>query len=114
MPQPLILAPAGFIPEHALVFADPQGLALPVTDATPLPVNDRAYASAVAITPGTDGPPRRALAIVASASGTVVVRFADDTTLALPVDTGLSILPFAVKSVVVAGTTATASYASLG
>lgn len=110
---PPIVAPAGYVPELALAFADTGGLAQQVSGATPLPVDDRAYASATAIVPGVDQPPRRAIAIMAGGAGTVVIKLADDSLLALPVDAGLSILPFAVKTVVVAGTTATASFASL-
>jgi len=53
------------------------------------------------------------VAIVASAGGTFVLKLADDSTIAVPVEVGPSILPFVIKTVVSAGTTATPSYASL-
>ncbi|HET8612496.1 MAG TPA: hypothetical protein VFL92_06985 [Sphingomonas sp.] len=42
---PPVAAPAGYIPEHAMAFADPAGRAIGVTEADPLPVAARLNAA---------------------------------------------------------------------
>lgn len=112
MDNPAIAAPAGFVPEVAMTFAGPAG-AVCVGPDDPLPMREASFGGAVAIAPGTDQPPLRAVAIACTVAGTVTLKLADGSMLAVPVQTGFSILPFAVRTVVAAGTTATASYANL-
>lgn len=70
----------------------------------------RAVQGVEPITPGTDGTPRRGLLIVCTSPGDVRIKLADDSLLTIPVGVGLTILPLAVKTVVAAATTATATY----
>lgn len=112
MPPSEVRAPAGFIPEVAVAFSA-AGIAIPVDGAHPLPTSDQPFAGALAITPGSEHTPRRAVAIVCSAAGTVTLKLGDDSQIALPVAAGLSILPFAVKTVVPGGTSAAAAYYNL-
>ena len=79
----------------------------------PLPVSDQPYHGAQPIAIDTDLPPGRAILIDCAVAGRVSLKLADDSELSLPAGAGLSILPLAVKTVLAAGTTATASYASL-
>lgn len=58
--------------------------------------------------------PGRGLAVICTVAGNVSLVFSNGSTLIVPVATGLTILPFAVKKVVAATTTATATYAILG
>lgn len=105
-------APAGFVPEVAIAYVTGTGPVVVGADA-PLPVTERSFRGAVPIVVGTDQSPQRGIAIVATTAGTVQVKLADDSVLALPVATGLSILPLAAKGVVAAGTTAVATYSNL-
>ncbi|MFE8582952.1 hypothetical protein ACFX59_02475 [Sphingomonas sp. NCPPB 2930] len=70
----------------------------------------RAVQGVEAITVGTDGTPRRGLLIVCAGAGDVRIKLADDSQITIPVAVGLSMLPFAVKTVIASGTTATASF----
>jgi hypothetical protein len=112
MPLPAIEAPAGFVPAAGVSFSGAGGTTVVDFD-NPLPIAERSFRGAVTITPGTDQPPRRGIAIVCTSSGTVRLRLADGSELPVPVSTGLTILPFQVSTVVPTGTTATASYANL-
>jgi hypothetical protein len=107
-----ISAPAGFVPQMAVSFSA-AGNALPVDADNPLPTGERAFQGMVAIVPGTDQAPARGVAITCTVAGNAVFKLADGSQLTVPVDTGLAILPLAVRTVVVAGTTATATYANL-
>jgi len=112
MPQP-VLAPAGYVPVEALSFADAAAQSVNVTRDTPLPVDDRPFGGFTAIVPGTDQTPQRALFVNTTAAGVVRAKLANDTTVDWPVEVGVSVLPLAAKTVVVAGTTATATYGNL-
>lgn len=114
-PAPIVASPATYVTQHALVLGAPGAPAEPVGPDHPLPVHEQPFATSATLTPGgADSPPRRAVQVACSASGDVALKLADGGTLIVPVEAGLSILPFAVRGVVVAGTTAVASYASLG
>lgn len=54
----------------------------------------------------TDQSPRRGIALIVTAAGSVTLRLADNSLIAVPVDPGLTILPFAVKTIQSSGTTA--------
>lgn len=107
-----IQAPAGFVPEAAISFAGAIG-AVRVGAESPLPIAERSFQGAVPVVVDTEQPPQRAIAIVASVGGDVTLKLADASTMVVPVTTGLSILPFAVRAVIAAGTSATATYANL-
>ena len=113
-PQPIAAAPASFVPEQVIAFGAIGTVPTAVEPLHPLPVADQAFRSAIAVTVGIDQVPQRAILIVCTAAGNVALKLADDSSVVVPVATGLSILPFAVKTVLAAGTTAAASYASLG
>ena len=79
-----------------------------------MPVAERPLSGSLSLSPGgTDALPRRALRISCTAAGNVAMKLADDSVETVPVDVGLSILPYAVKAVLATGTTAVATYASL-
>lgn len=107
-----VRAPAGFVPAVAIAFRDAAG-AVSVDSGHPLPTSDRPFEGAIAIEAGVDQAPGRAISIIATVAGTVQLRLADDSSILLPVSTGLSILPFAVRTIVPAGTTATATFFNL-
>ncbi len=72
------------------------------------------FYGAVALTPGTPVTPARGLAIICTVAGNVQLKFADDSTLVIPVAVGLSVLEgWSIKDIVAGGTTATATYAVL-
>lgn len=112
MTQPVIAAPAGFVPETAISFST-GGAAVQVGHENPLPTSEPAFRGAAAIAVGLDHAPGRGLAINCAAAGDVMVKFADQSLLAVPVQPGLTILPFAVSSIVADGTTANAVFATL-
>lgn len=115
MPSTPINTPAGYITQVGVAYASPDGsAALAVGLDSPLPIAERPLGSATPIVPGADQAPRRAVAIACTAPGTAVLKLADDSLFAVPLASGLSILPLAVKTVVTAGTTATASFTNLG
>jgi hypothetical protein len=112
MAFPAIGVPAGFVPAAGVCFGTASGSTAVDVD-NPLPVGERPFRGAVAIVPGVDQAPQRGLAITCTAGGAVRLKLADDSELAIPVSTGLTVLPFQVKTVVPAGTTAAATYANL-
>jgi hypothetical protein len=112
MPTTPIEAPAGFVPVEAIAFSGPEG-AVRVGVATPLPTSEPSYRSATALTPDVEAAPGRAIAVVAAGRGTVRLVLDDLSAIDLPIEAGLSILPFAVRRVVGAGTTAVATFANL-
>lgn len=112
MTNPVISAPARYVAPTAVAFST-AGTATIVDASNPLPVGERAYQGASTITPGTIQAPARAIAVQCAVAGTVTLRLADDSQIGLSVETGLTILPFAVKTVVTAETSAVASYANL-
>ena len=110
---PPVAAPAAYVSTHAIAFGAIGDAATAVEPAHPLPVSDRAYVGAVAIMPDVPGIPGRALAIDCSRGGRVTLVLADASQLSVSVAAGLSILPFAVSTVLSSGMTAAASFASL-
>lgn len=107
-----ILAPALYVQQVALAVAGAEG-AVPVDGASPLPISEPSFRGAVQIVPDTNQEARRAIAITCTTAGSVTLRLADDSSIMLPISVGLSILPFAVKTVVTSGTTAVAAYSNL-
>lgn len=57
---------------------------------------------------GTDAVAQRGLMAICTVAGNATVKFADDSTAVVPVAVGMTLWPFAVKTVTV--TTATATY----
>jgi len=76
-------------------------------------VSPRPYRGSIAIVVGTDQAPRNGIQIVCTGAGDVSLKMEDDSTNVVPVAFGLTILPYAVKTVNTAGTTATATYRNL-
>lgn len=107
-----ITAPASYVPQTAIAFAGDEGAAL-VSAASPLPISEPSYRSAAVIVPDVTFAPPRAIAVVAQGAGTIALRFADATMIAVPISPGLTILPFAATQVVASGTTAAASFHAL-
>lgn len=110
--MPSILAPAGYAPEFAVSFSGPAGAVRVDTD-NPLPMSEPSFRGAVPIVPDVEQPARRGVAIVTRTAGDAALKLADGSTIVLPVTPGLSILPFAVTTVVAAQTTATATFVNL-
>lgn len=75
--------------------------------------DNQAFTGVTAMTVGTVYAPGRSLYINATGPGNVKVAFFDGSTLVIPVNVGITILPFAVTEIVSSGTTATATYAQL-
>ena len=117
MPQStsaIVATPTTYITKQALAMGDAGDPPVAVSAINPLPVSDKAFGSVLALMPGaSDAIPRRAIRIACTAPGTIAMKLADDSVETVPVEVGLSILPYAIKAIVVAGTTATASFASL-
>jgi hypothetical protein len=111
MPDP-IATPGGYVTPSAIAYAASAHAMLVDLD-HPLPVGERPFQGAAPITPGVDEAPGRAIAIQCAVPGAVSLKLANDSQFTLPVETGLSIFPLAVKTVVASGTTAVASYANL-
>lgn len=113
-PVPATIAhPASYITQQAIAFGAVGGPAVSVEAGQPLPVADRAYEGVKPLTVGVEQSAGRGLLVTCTAPGQVAIEFADGSTMTLPIATGLTILPFSVRSVLVQGTTAVASYASL-
>lgn len=55
----------------------------------------------------------RQLAIVCTVAGNVKIGLYDTTTITIPLNVGLTVLPWAVTQIFVTGTTATATYFNL-
>lgn len=72
-------------------------------------VSPRPYRGSVSITPGAEQAARNGIQIVCTGAGDVSLKMEDDSTNVVPVAVGLTILPYAVKTVNTAGTTATAT-----
>jgi hypothetical protein len=107
-----ITAPAAYVPQTAIAFASPEGAALVSRD-TPLPISEPSYHAAAPIVLDAPFTAPRAVAVVAQGAGNVAFRFADASTITVPVSPGLTILPFAATQVVASGTTAAASLYAL-
>ena len=76
--------------------------------------NSAAFLGEVALTPGTaDSTARRSLKVTCTVAGNVAVIYADGSSGVWPVTIGVQTLPIAITTVVIAGTTATATYANL-
>jgi len=90
-----------------VVIASDQG-ALSVVDA-----NNAAFQGVVAMTVGTLYAAQRSIGILCTAAGNVQMTLADSSSLTLPVSVGFQTYPFAVTTIVAAGTTATATYYNL-
>ena len=113
LPMPFqITAPAAYVPQTAVAFAGEEGAAV-VSVHTPLPISEPSYHGAAAIALDTHFAAPRAVAVVAQGSGNVVFRFADASTITVPVSAGLTILPFAATQILASGTTASASFHAL-
>ena len=107
-----ITAPAAYVPQTAIAFSEQGGAAL-VSTASPLPISEPSYRSVSAIALDTPFAPPRAIAVLAQGSGTVAFRFADASTITVPVSAGLTILPFAATEILAGGTTASATFHAL-
>ncbi|SFF94731.1 hypothetical protein SAMN05518801_10466 [Novosphingobium sp. CF614] len=107
-----ISAPAAYVPQTAIAFADPEG-AVGVSGQSPLPISEPSFAGVAPITPDTPIAAPRAIAIVAQGAGDVALRFADASMIVFPVEAGLSILPFAAIEVVGSGTNVPATFFAL-
>lgn len=64
------------------------------------------------ITPGTEAPAGRLFIVNCTVAGNVTVTLLGDTNHTIPVAVGYSVFPYSVTNVVVADTTATATYAN--
>lgn len=107
-----ISAPATYVPQTAIAFADPDG-AVGVSGQSPLPISEPSFSSASPIAPDVPFAPPRAIAIVAQGAGDVALRFADASTITVPVEPGLSILPFAATRIIGSETNAAATFFAL-
>jgi len=107
-----IHAPAAYVPPMALAFEGEEGARL-VSPAQPLPTSEPSYAAAAPITLDVPFAAPRAVAVVAQGPGEVLFRFADASTIRVPVQAGLSILPFAATCIAASGTTAPATFHAL-
>lgn len=81
--------------------------------AKPSPVDDAPYTGSIALTVGVAAAAGRVILINASVAGNVSLLLADGSTLVVPVNAGLTLLPFKVTQVNSGGTTATATYTNL-
>lgn len=107
-----ITAPAGYVPQTAIAFAGAQGAAL-VSPATPLPISEPSFHAAAPVAPDVPFAAPRAIAVIAQDAGDVAFRFADASTIVVPVSAGLTVLPFAATQILGAGTTAPATFHAL-
>jgi hypothetical protein len=107
-----ITAPAAYVPQTAIAFAAPEGAALVSRD-TPLPISEPSYRSATPIALDAAFTPPRGITVIAQGVGNVAIRFADASTITVPVSPGLTILPFAATQILASGTTAAASFHAL-
>lgn len=107
-----ITAPAAYVPQTAIAFAAPEGAAL-VSEGSPLPISEPSYRGVAPIALDTPFAPPRGIAIIAQGAGNVALRFADASTIAVPVAAGLTILPFAATQILATGTTAAATFHAL-
>ena len=110
---PLVEPPAGYVPPLAVAFGGLGEPAVAVNGAHPLPVSDQSFTGAAALQPGVLQEAGRALLVDCAQAGRATLVLANGSQLALPLARGLSILPFAVTEVAVAGLTASASFTSL-
>jgi hypothetical protein len=108
-----ITAPAAYVPQTAIAFAAPEGAAALVSLDAPLPISEPSYRAAAPIVLDTPIAPPRAIAVIAQGGGNVAFRFANASTITVPVLPGLTILPFAVTQILGSGTTAAASFVAL-
>ena len=115
MPSPTpVAAPANYVTPNTLALGDLGESAIAVSAANPVPVAVRPFGGTVALTVGAaDQAPGRGVRIACTIAGNVAVKLAHDSIETVPVGEGLSILPYAAKGIVAAGTTATATYAIL-
>jgi hypothetical protein len=107
-----ITAPAAYVPQTAIAFAGQDGAALVSAD-VPLPTSEPSYRGVTALALDAPFAAPRAIAVVAQGEGEVAFRFADASTITVPVAAGLTILPFAATQIVASGTTAAASFHAL-
>ncbi|QIG79513.1 hypothetical protein [Stakelama tenebrarum] len=107
-----ILAPAGYVPQSAIAFSEDSD-AVGVAVDTPLPVSEPSFRGARAISVDSPFAAGRGVAIVADATGELTLRFADESTIVLPVSPGLTILPFAAVEIPSSGTTVPANFWAL-
>lgn len=107
-----ISVPAAYVPQTAIAFADPDG-AVGVSGQSPLPISEPSFSSVSVLLPDIPITPPRAIAIVAQGAGAVALRFADASTITVPVEPGLSILPFAATEIVGSETNAAAVFYAL-
>ncbi|MCI4680163.1 hypothetical protein K9U39_10905 [Rhodoblastus acidophilus] len=71
------------------------------------------FAGAVAMTPGTIYAAARSVGVLCTVAGNVTFQFSDSSTATIPVSAGWQTFPFACMQIVVAGTTASATYYNL-
>lgn len=95
---PSIASPARYVTQTAIAFAK-AGSARPVDDENPLPIGEVSYSQARPAIPDTALDPGRALMIVATGPGQVLIELANGGTVALPVTAGVTLLPFAVAAI---------------
>lgn len=76
-------------------------------------IQEDGYRGVVAIVVDTVGVPQRGVRIICTTAGNVAFKFADDSEDIEPVAVGLTVLPYAIKTVLSVGTTATATYKNL-
>ncbi|MDR9846994.1 hypothetical protein [Herbaspirillum huttiense] len=101
------------IPLMGLVDAQGKLVALSIDGSGRLSVREDSVQGSAAVAVDTDVTPGRQLKINCTVAGFVSVTFADGSTDTISVGTGTSILPWAVKKINSAGTTATATYSNL-
>ena len=104
---PLIRHPAKYVPLTALATGNPEGSAIPISPDNPFPCSDQPLASIRALIADAQTAPGLAILVDCSNSGKIVLEFADGSQLPLSFSAGVTMLPFAVSSVVSTGTTAT-------
>ena len=101
------------IPLMGLVDNDGKIVGLSVDTSGRLSIREDSVQGSVPVAVDADVTPGRQLKINCSVAGNVSVTFADGSVDSLSVGVGTTILPWAVKKVNGAGTTATATYSNL-
>ena len=94
----LIQTPAPYITQTAIAFAQ-SGAAVAVGPDNPLPIGETSFRGCRAAAIGAAFAPGRAIAVVAAASGQLAIEFANGGLLDVPIEPGLTILPFAAVRV---------------
>ncbi|GAA4642531.1 hypothetical protein GCM10023115_06260 [Pontixanthobacter gangjinensis] len=99
--------PARYVPLTALATGSPGSDAIPVSLGNPIPCAVQPLGSVRALTPDNAVEPGLAVLVDCSAAGTIMLELSDGSQLPLTYSAGVTLLPFAVRSTVSVGSTAT-------